>query len=126
MKKLLVILLIVCVVAFIAYRFLYKEHRDISTEDAAYTLKVAQLVQSFSANDSLANAKYADQTITVSGKVTDFDDQSNTITVDKKLSATLAQDNVSPAIGSDVTIKGRFVGYDDLLEELKMDQVTIN
>jgi hypothetical protein len=27
--------------------------------------------------------------------------------------------------GDAIKIKGRFVGYDDLLEELKMDQVSI-
>jgi hypothetical protein len=126
-KKALFLVLIVLVIAvFAAYRFLYKDHRDINSETAAFTLTVAQLHAEFATHDSLANAKYADQTIEVGGKVTAFDASAHTIVIDEKLSAVLTDtlakgDNLQKQI----KIKGRFVGYDDLLEELKMDQVTI-
>jgi glutaredoxin-related protein len=126
-KKLLIIIpVLIAVVAFAGYRFLYKAHRDISSEDVEFTLTVNSLQKEFMENDSLANAKYADKTIVISGKITAVDAESHSITVDEKLSATMkdkADVNVAPQ--SKVRIKGRFVGYDDLLEELKMDQVSI-
>lgn len=128
MKKKILLLLAVVVVSgvFFGYKFLYHGHRDVSNEDASFTLTVKKLQEEFTANDSLANAKYADKTIGISGKITAIDVASNTITVDEKLSATMKGKlpaGVKPQ--ETVKIKGRFVGYDDLLEELKMDQVTL-
>lgn len=126
-KKILFITLAVVLIAVvIAFKFMYKEHRDISSETASFTLTVNGLKQEFAKSDSLANAKYADKTIVISGRVTAVDDAAHTIVIDEKLSAVM-KDSV-PMTGQmqkDVKVKGRFVGYDDLLEELKMDQVSI-
>jgi hypothetical protein len=125
-KKLLVVVpVLIAVGLFAGYKFIYKEHRDISTEEAEFTLTVPTLQNEFTQSDSLANAKYADKTIVVTGKVTAADAASNTITIDGKLSATLKDKITGDQLQKPVKIKGRFVGYDDLLEELKMDQVTI-
>lgn len=124
-KWLIIIPLLIAVGLFAGYKYVYKDHRDIAAEEAEFTLKVSDLQKAFTENDSLANAKYADKTIVVSGKVTSTDNEARTITLDDKLSATMSQQPKSATPGQLVTIKGRFVGYDDLLEELKMDQVTI-
>ncbi|HEY0091399.1 MAG TPA: hypothetical protein VGB43_02840 [Flavobacterium sp.] len=125
-KKIIIGIVIIIIVAFIGYKFIYKEHRDIGSEDAAFTLTTSQLQQEFSAGDSLANAKYADQTIQVEGTITSVDPIGNSIVIDQKLSAVL-KDKLTSDISANkpVKVKGRFVGYDDLLEELKMDQVSI-
>lgn len=124
-KIILGVLLVILVVAFAGYKMIYKEHRDIATEEAEFTLSADALQKEFTANDSLANVKYADKTILVSGKATAFDAASNTVTVDEILSATLKDKTEPITIQSPITIKGRFVGYDDLLGELKMDQVSL-
>jgi hypothetical protein len=125
-KKLLIIVpVLIAVAGFAGYRFVYKAHRDISSEEVDFTLTVDNLQKEFLQNDSLANAKYADKTIVISGKITAVDATSNSITVDGKLSATMKDKGISIAPQRRVKIKGRFVGYDDLLEELKMDQVSI-
>jgi len=111
--------------AFAAYKFLYREHRDISTENATFSISVKTLEQEFLANDSLANAKYADKTIEVNGKITNTDAASNSITIDEKLEAVLSVKDKNLQLQQQVHIKGRFVGYDDLLGELKMDQVSL-
>jgi hypothetical protein len=124
-KKILIFLAFLALLTFAGYRFLYKEHRDISSEDADFTLTVQDLHQQFS-TDTSANSKYADKTIVVEGKITSVDAEGNSITIDEKLSAVM-KDKISPetAVAKTIRIKGRFVGYDDLLEELKMDQSTI-
>ena len=124
-KGLVIVLAVIAVGIFVGYKYIYKDHRDIATEEAEFTMAVADIQKEFTANDSLANAKYADKTIVISGKVTAVDAASNTVTVDEKLSATMKDKAPEIKPQQQVKIKGRFVGYDDLLEELKMDQVTL-
>jgi len=125
-KKILIVAgLILLVIAVVGYNIIYKNHRDIKTEEAEFTLTAATLSAEFAANESQATAKYADKTIVVTGKVTGFDEASGTLMLDEILSATLLDKTTTVNQQTQVKIKGRFVGYDDLLGEMKMDQVTI-
>jgi len=122
-KILLLFALSTAIIGGILFFYVYKEHRDISSEDASFAISVDELHKQFQTNDSLANASYADQTILVSGLVTSFDPEKNALIVDEKLFLTFNSNevlNLKPQ--QPVKIKGRFVGYDDLMEELKMDQ----
>ncbi len=125
MKKIIISVVILVAIGFAGYKYVYREHRDISAEDAEFTLTAAKLQGEFTTNDSLANSKYADKTIEVAGKITSIDAAANTIVIDGKLSATLKDKVSGLQQNSPVKVKGRFVGYDDLLEEFKMDQTTI-
>ncbi|MBC7607519.1 MAG: hypothetical protein H7199_11275 [Burkholderiales bacterium] len=126
-KKVMIVLAFLIVVGVGLYLYLFKNHRDISSESADYKLSVKELQQQFAENDTLANKKYADKTIEVYGKITDIDLPSHTVTIDEKLSAVF-RDSVLDhlAVEKQTLIKGRFVGYDDLLEEFKMDQVSLS
>lgn len=124
-KKILIIVVIVlAAIAVVGYNIIYKDHRDIKTEQADFTLTAVSLSDEFSADETKATARYADKTLIVTGDVTDFDKSSGTLMIDGIISATMLEKSVGVTRQS-VKIKGRFVGYDDLLGELKMDQVTI-
>jgi hypothetical protein len=89
-------------------------------------LTVSELKSQFTDNAVVANAKYIDQTIAVTGTITSIDKLGHAIVLDQKLSAVLKDsimDGVSPQML--VKVKGRFLGYDDLLEELKIDEAMI-
>lgn len=122
-----IVLLIVLAGGLLVYNYLYHGHRDIGSEDPEFTLTVQELEAEFVTNDSLANRTYGNQTIEIDGKVTAFDAASGTLTIDQKLSAVLKKKKIKDQIatGQSVKIKGRFLGYDDLVDELKMDQVSI-
>ena len=125
-KKIIIVLLIFLIVVFAVYKFLYKEHRDIASEDVTYTENVIQVFDAFQKDTQKANAKYLDKTIEISGKITSIDPQNKLITVDEKLSARFTNSipvDLKPQ--NPVILKGRVVGYDDLLEEIQMDQCTI-
>lgn len=126
-KKLLVfILVIAAVVSAIVYFYVYKEHRNIATETADYTITVADLQKEFVANDSMAYQKYQDKTIQIAGKISSTDAANKTIIIDDKLFATFLEKlPVDLVSGKQITIKGRFLGYDDLVEEFKMDQAAL-
>lgn len=125
-KIIIVVVFIFLIVAFAGYKFLYKEHRDIASEDVTYTETVIQVFEAFQKDAQKANAKYLDKTIEISGKITNIDPQNKLITVDEKLSAKLTNGipgDLKPQKA--IVLKGRVVGYDDLLGEIQMDQCTI-
>jgi predicted negative regulator of RcsB-dependent stress response len=123
-KKLLIVLVILVVCGFAGYKYIYKDHRDVSSEDASFKITLADLKADFEKNDSVANTKYLDKAIAIYGEVTSLDLETNEIIVDSNLSATI-KGKVNVKKGDKVTVKGRFIGYDDLLEEYKMDNCVI-
>lgn len=126
-NKVMVFIAVVIVVSVAFYFYAYKGHRDIAAESADFELSVSNLSKEFSENDSLANSKYADKTIEIYGKVSSMDASSHAIIIDEKLSVVFL-DSILPIINinDSVKVKGRFVGYDDLLEEFKVDQATLS
>ena len=126
-RKLLIGIIVFALIAwFVGYKIMYKQHREIASEDVAFSTSAQEIHQDYIDDPDVANSKYADKTIVVSGKLTSYDQAANTIVVDSILSAVLqAAPTEALQNGSSIQIKGRFVGYDDLLEELKMDQVSI-
>ena len=125
-KKISIGLMVVIVLIFGVYNYIYQDHRNISSEEANYSVSVASLINELHINDSLTLKKYRDKTIELSGKITTIDKSTNSIVVDEKMNAVLTDSipkNIK--INQSIKIKGRFIDYDDLLEEFKMDQVSI-
>ncbi|MEL6811963.1 MAG: hypothetical protein AAFP76_11560 [Bacteroidota bacterium] len=123
MKKktvLLIVMLGLVAGAYIGYRYLYKDHRNIETEASVLTIKADRLQERFQngTEDSLLN-----RTLTIKGTITQVEEQS--VLVDEKV---LCSFNTLPTgliVGDEVEIKGRCIGYDDLFEIVKMDQSTL-
>ena len=126
MKKKIVLFCIVFIIgAYLLYQYIYKEHRDISTEKASFAISVVELKKEYNENDSLANVKYLDKTIQIHGSITNIDLSNKMVTIDSSLTAIIKGENASLKIYDKLNIKGRFIGYDDLLEEFKMDECTV-
>lgn len=118
-----IILLGVLLVSIFLYFYVYKSHRDINSEIATFSVSVLQLHNDFLDNPEASTKKYADKTIETYGKISTLDLENNAIVLDEKLFLTMNEKIVvNLSIGQVIKVKGRFVGYDDLLEELKMDQ----
>ena len=124
-KKLLIVCFFVIIIAFLVYKYVYKSHRDISNEKESFAISVIDLKNDYRKNDSLANAKYLDKTIVIYGKITSLDLANRILSVDTTLSATMKESGVSLNLNDSIKLKGRFIGYDDLLEEFKMDECSV-
>lgn len=123
-KKIATGLLIFLVILFLSYKYLYHEHRDISNEKALFSLTASEILQDFLLDESKANLKYLDKSITITGKITNIDTKNNTIVIDEKVFVLLKK--ISVVKQSEVIIvQGRVIGYDSLLEEIKLDQAEI-
>ena len=104
------------------YFYLNQSHRNIQEEEVRYTLTSSALYEGF--RNSESQSKIADQVIRTQGKITAVDEKS--LTLDNKVEArfiTKLPDSLKR--GSEVSIKGRCVGYDDLLQVVKVDQATL-
>lgn len=106
--------------------FIYKDHRDISAEKGSYTITATEIFSEFQTNEKNANTKYLDKTIEVAGDISNIDVATKSIVINDKLFATF-KDVIPKTIQSNskIKIKGRFIGYDALVEELKMDQCVV-
>jgi hypothetical protein len=126
-NKLKIVLLIVVVLLFIfsaiVYNYVYKNHRNIGSEEAVYSIEVNELFQEFLTNQEVSNAKYANKTIEIYGTITTLDLENQIIVLNEQLLLNGEKIEFQTLnVGEKYTFKGRFVGFDDLLEELKMDQ----
>lgn len=124
-KKILLGILILLITAIAIYRYTYQDHRNISREKATYILTIAVLEKEFTTNDSLASAKYQDQTIALSAHVTEVDFENKAVILNHKLYAVFDSLPKNIVSGKSIKIKGRFLGYDELIGEFKMDQSSI-
>ena len=125
-KKVLILISVVLITGFVIYKFAYKKHRNIGDEKADYALTVIILQDEFNKNDSLFNKKYLDRTIEIYGKITNIDLYNNAVTIDQKLIATFKDKDLNKlTLLEPIKVKGRFIGYDDLLEEFKIDESVI-
>ena len=125
MKKIIFSLLFLLLLVGV-YFYVYKAHRDIAKEEVSYDIAVPALFSEYQSNESAANTKYLDKTIVVSGKASSLNGETKSIVLDEKLFATFL-DKIPSTIkpNSQIKIKGRLIGYDSLLEEIKMDQCII-
>ena len=126
MKRNWIALIIVLIITtVIGYNYVYKDHRDIESEQTEFTMSSVEINQLFSKNPTSAEQKFLNKTIEVSGLITDIN--SNDITIDDTVFCQFSN-NLEPSLDKNekVKIKGRVIGYDDLLEQEKLDQCSIN
>lgn len=105
-------------------QYLYGEHRDIATEDASIEITANDLVTKFTTNQKAASKELLDKVITVYGKKTA--EASNSIVLEDQVQINLLNTNhISSYKGEVLYLKGRLIGYDELLEMVKIDQATL-
>ncbi|MEL0457123.1 hypothetical protein WJN01_12865 [Flavobacteriaceae bacterium SZ-1-7] len=123
MKKWL-ILFIVIIAGICICSYINKNHRDIASETSSFNISSENLITEFSINPINSEQKYLNKTIEVSGLITNLNP--NNLTLNDKVFCQFSDEiTKAPSNNSQIIIKGRFIGYDDLLEEIKLDQCTI-
>lgn len=119
----IIILVILTSIFSVRYYINNGGKRDIASEDIAYKVPSSQIVDDFTTNVTASNKKYLEKPVAVSGIVTSVNDKE--IIIDNSVSCNLAATNNSFKNGQKVTVKGRVIGYDDLLGEVKLDQCNL-
>ncbi len=124
MKKIIIGIVVLFAILLVSYKYLYHAHRDISNEKPIFSVTATQILQDFLLDEPKANLKYLDKSITVTGKITNIDSKNNTLVIDEKVFV-LMKKNSDVKQNEVITIQGRVIGYDSLLEEIKIDQAEI-
>ena len=104
-----------------------KPHKDYSTIKTDVTIKSSNFINEFKTNSTLAAEKYLNQIIFVSGNTTDK--LTKSVVLDNGIVCTLDSSSLKALrliqINNEISIKGRFVGFDDLFEEIRLDHCFI-
>ena len=121
--KIVAIPLVVIIIVLFSYNYaMTGGGRDLEKEKSEFNMSAVDIFADFSANAEMATIKYLNKAVEISGKVTSINE--NVITLDEKVSCQLLVSE-EVLLNSQVKIKGRVTGYDDLLEELKLDQCLV-
>lgn len=118
-----IVLLLVCGAAYLYNGVLYKDARNIEKEEAAHRLSSAKLLHEYKQDLTTSDSAYLNKTIEVSGKVTQVSD--SLLTLDSGISCSFGTRLGQEIKGTKVTLKGRCIGFDELMEEVKLDQCTL-
>ena len=123
-KKIAIASIALGLIGFSGYQYvMHGGARDLSTEETAFTVTATAITTEFSTNPESSNKKYLEKPIAISGKVTAV--TGTEITLDNTVICSLKKQEESIKNNQSISIKGRVVGYDDLMGEVKIDQCFI-
>ena len=115
------------VLLMIVYAVWNKPHKNYSNTKPNITIDSSNFINEFETNSTLATEKYLNQIILVNGNVTDR--LTKSVVLNNGIVCTLDSSSLKALgliqINDDVSIKGRFVGFDDLFEEIRLDHCFI-
>jgi hypothetical protein len=124
--KSVLLVLVLVVVGFTAiYFYAYQDHRDIATEEPSFSLNAQDLKSEFSSDFEKASGIYANKTMVIYGNITALDLDNKILMLNESISILGIENLQSLKLEQQITIKGRLVGYDELLEEIVVDQSVI-
>ncbi|MDH7448064.1 OB-fold protein [Aquimarina sp. 2201CG14-23] len=125
MKKLLIGIIILLIAGFIGYKYVYQSHRDIQGEEAAFTVNAIELAKEFADSPDESSKKYLNKTIIVTGQLTEIEPNAVMLSEAAYCSFDTNHSISDTTLNSSYTIKARCIGYDELLEVIKLDQASV-
>ena len=105
------------------FYIMYGGKRDLESEKPTFTITTIELSKEYSSNIDASNKKYLEKAVAISGKIVSVKDKE--VILENAIVCNLKNADTSLKENQQVTIKGRVVGYDDLMEEIKLDQCFI-
>ncbi len=121
-KKTAIGLVLVIVIAILGYNYLYQDHRDVASSDVSASFTSSELIDVFTDSDLTNDIEALDKVIEIKGRVTHIDESN--VTLDSQIFVEM-NSTVDLKENQLITIKGRCLGYDDLMEEVKIDQALL-
>ncbi|WP_044403894.1 hypothetical protein [Lacinutrix sp. Hel_I_90] len=129
MKKtnwIILVLILTGILAIFAYNFVYQEHRNIESEATAFSSNADVFVSEFQEDATVAESKYLNKTVLITGVISEIN--SSNLTLNDAVFCSFSSENNLKEIkpNTKISIKGRCIGYDELLEQVKLDQCTVS
>jgi len=126
-KKTALIIAVVFVVIsggiYFYYGYLFKEARNIASESPDLSITAAKLLEDYNSDPKKADSLYLNRTIEITGTVTQKTD--SVITLENTVFCLFTQKIKNKLSNSKIIVKGKCIGYDELFQEVKLDQCTL-
>lgn len=106
------------------YGFLFKEARNIESERPTVSTSATNLMNEYNSNQEKSDSLYLNKTIEVTGKVTKETD--SVVVLDSIVFCLFIKKKRNKLLNSRLSVKGKCIGYDELFQEVKLDQCIIN
>jgi hypothetical protein len=113
------------VLAIAVYYLWNKPHRNFSAESASFSLSAVELVKSYQNDPSLSDSLYVGQLVAVTGEILELTDKSILLSPGVYLNLDSTQNFDPLVLGQQITLVGRVLIYDEIYEEVKMDNARI-
>lgn len=126
-KKILlaVVLTGLVVGAWTVWYVFYKPHRNVASEKPAYTMTIQGLTDAFK-SDAAATAKYIDKAILLEGPVSAVEGTHLSFgNIICNMDSAQLNNVKKLAVGQTVKVQGRLTTYNDLMEEILLDQCVL-
>ncbi len=123
MKKKVFLAIVIFILLFIGYKYIYHEHREISNETEVFNDTALVLKQNFHENLDVSNGKYLNKTVVVYGVISEI--ETKAIMINDNVYCVFDRDINELLIEKQIKVKGRCLGYDELLEVVKIDQSVV-
>ena len=117
-NKLLVLVLIIAFAGYSSYKYAYKPHETIEESTSIFKGEASSFMQKANENFNNWNSKV----VTIAGKVTSIDKEGITLNEQIFCQFKNSKDILLIKENTLIQIKGRVIGYDNLLDELKLNQ----
>ncbi|WP_046744712.1 hypothetical protein [Kordia zhangzhouensis] len=114
---------ILAILAYVAYSYAYKPHTSINDMEVAFTGNSQAFLEKI--KDNADAWTKGEKVVTLTGEITAKDQKG--ITINESIYFQLEEGTATETFseGQKVQVKGRIIGYDDLLEEVKLDKAVI-
>lgn len=111
--------------AIFSYNYIFKGHRNIEIENPLYSVNSFDFIREFKLNTEVSNEKYLDRTIRITGLLTSIDN--SMLEIDGSINCYFESilNKNDHLLNTKIVVKGRCLGYDDLMEEIKFDQCVV-
>ncbi|MBS7233844.1 hypothetical protein KHA90_22770 [Flavobacterium psychroterrae] len=119
-----ILLVLVSSGIYFYYGFLFKEARNIASEMPDLSISATKLLDDYNSNPQKADALYLNKTIEITGTVTKQTD--SVMILENTVFCLFTQKTKNQLLNNKITLKGKCIGYDELFQEVKLDQCTLN
>ncbi|MCF6349906.1 MAG: hypothetical protein L3J23_02600 [Flavobacteriaceae bacterium] len=121
-KIILGLILVLAITGYFGYNYIMASPKDISKAKSDFQISAIEFAKEFAESEKTATIKYQEKVVTVNGIVTAT--ENNSITIDDKITCGF-ENKVDLKKGDQIKVKGLFIGFDEMFEEVKLDKCSI-
>ena len=120
-KVILGIIAIVVITVFVVYKYAMQPPTQIENKKVDFTGTSSELLNKIQENTD----EWQDKVVVITGNISSIEEKG--IILSSSIFCQFKNETKIPVLSADlkITLKGRVIGYDDLLEEIKLDQCII-